>query len=244
MKTALCIHGHIRTFDYCWPHLKQFFIDIHNPDIFISAWIDNTGEFVPSEWSTDPHKDAGFNLSSQSVNNQYIKSIINRLNPIDVHLDHYHLHDKKFEKIVEEKYHKKPHPYSNHRPKGILSLNYIRYTCLNMKQKHEENKGFKYDYVVSTRWDIDYTKQIPIDTFDPTILTLNLRWPGDTMTDDIWVGGRSELLDIYAQQFENLDKVENDPNFYIAPHEWMQTWLEYNNIKWDSRNDLGINIRR
>lgn len=244
MKVALCIHGHFRTFDQCWPHLKEYFYDIYQPDVFISAWCDNTGEFVPSEWSPDPHRDAGFNTLSASPGTKFVHSVVERLNPIDMHLDHYYFHDNKFEQIVNEKYYKKPHPYEKHRPKGILSLNWIKYTALTLKRTHEIKMGFKYDYVVSTRWDIDYTKPINIESFNPDVLTLNLRWKGDTHTDDIWVGGCSDLMDIYAQQFNGINEVENYQDFYIAPHEWFQVWLEHNNIKWDSRNDLGVLIRR
>ena len=46
MKTALCLYGHFRSFDNCWPGLQEYLIKPnHITDIFTMAWVDSVGHF-------------------------------------------------------------------------------------------------------------------------------------------------------------------------------------------------------
>lgn len=241
MKVALCLYGHFRTFDKCFPNLKQNLLDRYDIDIFGAAWMDNTGYFIPPEQSLNPTQHAGFDITTSAVSLDYIRTVIDKLKPIDLHLDHYYMHDTKFQEIIDTEYHKNPHPYKPHRPKGTLSLNYIKWMSIKMKKEYEKRHNFVYDMVICTRWDMNHNSYIDLNQYNPNYLTISNRY--QPALDDIWGCGSSAILDIWGDQFHGLNKIKSLPGFYIAAHEWMELWLNYNNVK-VSFNSLPIDICR
>jgi hypothetical protein len=228
MRVALCLFGHFRTFDSCFPNLKSNLLDRYNVDVFGAAWTDNTGAFIQPENSENPRNHAGFDTSTLPVDDDYISAVKDKLKPINLHLDQYYKHDLKFQEIVDTVYSKKPHSYVPHRPKGTLSLNYIKWMSIKIKKDYEIKNNFVYDRVICTRWDINHVRPVELEKYDSNALTINDRY--NPVPDDLWGCGSSAVLDIWGDQYNGLYEVENLPEFYIAPHEWMKTWLEYKNV--------------
>src|ERR1700733_7399392 len=72
MKFALCLSGHLRTFDSILPYLKQSVIDPLNCDIFIHTW-----DVIGSPTNKNPGDNA--NLKNKTVN--ILPNIYNQCNP-------------------------------------------------------------------------------------------------------------------------------------------------------------------
>lgn len=242
MKVALCLYGHFRSFDQCWPSIYSHIIQPYSPDVFAMAWMDNFGNYLHPPDTENPKTHPGFLTESPAVPTSYITSVLNVLNPIDIHLDHYSLHDARFEQMIKslENFH---HPWPHHRPKGTISLNYIRKIVIELKALQERRQGWKYDRVICTRWDIDHPIPIDLTQHDPLVLTLP-NSHGPEVVGDIWASGPSELINKWGEQFDGIQKLVSAGTFSLGPHEWMKAWLEYQQIPWQNRDDLGVWIRR
>lgn len=242
MKVALCLYGHFRCFAQCLPNLLANIIQPYQPDIFAMAWMDSFGHYLHPPDTDNPKSHPGFVVDNNSVQADYLTQVLNVLNPVDIHLDHYFLHDSTFAEMINrlQDYH---HPWPHHRPKGTLSLNYIRKIVISMKRKQEEKQGFQYDRVICTRWDIEHPVYIDLTQHDPNLLVLP-NSHGPNVTGDIWASGSSDLIDIWGQQFDGIQQLVNNGTFSLGPHEWMKSWLAYKNVPWQNRDDLGVWIRR
>lgn len=239
MRVALCLHGHFRTFDRCWENLRRNVIDIYQPDVFAMAWMDSMGTHLSPLDSKDPHQHPGFKIGD-AVSTAYLRTVIDRINPIDMHLDHYHLHDERFGKMVEElsAFH---HPWPHHRPRGTLSLNWIRHVNLEMRRKQEERQGWTYDRVICTRWDINHPIPIRLEMHDPALMTLT-NVHGPDVTSDVWAAGPGYLMDAWADMIkpQPIQHLIERGTFSLGTHEWMKAWFMHRGINWQNRDDLGV----
>jgi len=242
VKVAFCIHGHLRGFDECWPYLKHHLLDPYKPDVFAMAWVDSVGTHLHPVQSTDPHKHPAFDQSAPRVGMDAIRSVIDRMDPVDIHLDHYWAHDRRFEAMVEH-YSGYHHHWPHHRPKGAISLNWARSVTMNMKLRHEQALGFRYDRVICTRWDIMYPHHVDLSIHDANAITLT-NMHGPEVTSDIWASGPSHLMDGWSEQIHHIDELVQAGTFNLGTHEWMKAWLIHRGIPWQNRDDLGVWIHR
>jgi hypothetical protein len=243
MRVALCLFGHFRTFNYCWPSLKANLIDRYKPDIFASAWTDSTGDFYPIEWLQDTYNNNGWAPGTYPVATDYVQRAIDLLQPVDFHIDHYYLHDARFAKMVEQIYKDKEGVDFRHKPKVPLSQNWMRNICVSMKRQCEIRQGWDYDVVICTRYDIEYTKPIILEELDLSVLTVPNRF-SHIGTDDIWGAGPSKFIDIWGEQINRIDEIAYRDDFHLTVHEWLCKWLAYNNVPWVDSGNLGVGIRR
>lgn len=244
MKIALCLYGHLRGYEKCLPTLKKYVLDVYNPDVYVMTWLDSYG------WATKPCNSQqsllhpGYSLDSEIVKPSTIKKIINYINPTDMHFDHFYLHNKRFLKFCQE-HTDGPMPFPEHRPKGTISQNYARNIVTAMKRNHEDRLGIDYDYVICTRWDVEYLNPIDITQLNPNILTFNAYWWGKTiLIHDTWVSGPSQYVDVWGDQLNGADQLSRINEFIYEPHEWGERWLKFNAIPWDYSTHIVNNMRR
>ena len=242
MRVALCLHGHFRTFDQCWDNLRRHVIEPYQPDVFAMAWMDHMGNHLSPPDTANPHQHPGFSTDSPPVPISYVRSVMDVLQPLDMHLDHYHLHDARFNEMVTElsAHH---HPWPHHRPKGTLSLNWIRHANVEMKRKQEQRQGWCYDRVICTRWDIDHSVPLQLEQHDPNVMSL-VNVHGPDVTSDIWASGPSHHMDTWADQINHIDELVETGTFSLGTHEWMKAWFIHRGIPWQNRDDLGVWTRR
>lgn len=243
MNTALCLYGHFRSFNECWPQLHANLIACNSIDkIFIMAWTDSMGFFQHPTEASNPLAHVGYDRNSASVDTDYIVQLFDRLKPVSLVFDRYHLHDAMFSKLVEQ-YKSFHHPDPHHRPKGTLSQVYSRSTSLNMARDYENQLGKKFDRIVCTRYDIDYLHPIDLDNLDSTIVSLDGMYGPDVISD-AWACGPSDLMHKWGKQFESLDILARAGTLSLGPHEWLLAHFHAFGIPWSNRPDVGIWIRR
>ena len=233
------MYGHFRCFDKCYNNLLNNIINVLNPDVFMQSWVDSTGSFLHPHVTLDPFNHPGYDQTSPKPSVEYIKSVIDRLNPVDVHLDHYYLHDQRFGDMVE-KYSQYKNHNPAHRPKGTISLNWARYVSISMKRNYEQTNQFKYDYVLVTRYDNQHTIPLILENFNPNILAVSNIHQVDDLIGDMCNLGSSDIVDTWSEQINGIDKLVEAGTFNLGAHEWMRAWLDYNNISWEYRGDLGV----
>jgi hypothetical protein len=242
-KIALCLYGHFRCFDQCWPNLYNNLIKPNNiTDIFAVAWIDSFGWFQSPEQSSEHKKHPGYDSQSPVVPHDYICSVIANLKPCRIQLDNYFLHDSLFEHMVLNlsDWH---HPSQNHRPKGTLSQVYGRCNSLKLAHHEELHRNFIYDRIVCTRWDIDYTTPIVLENLNPEVISMDGMY-GPTVISDAWTCGPSSLMQKWSRQFSDIDRLVANKTMNLGPHEWLASHFNEFGMEWQNCPEIGIYIRR
>lgn len=248
MKIALCLHGHFRTFMTCWPSLYRHIILPYKPDIFIASWTDSMGFFIGRDETLNPQTHPGYNTDSPPVTSDYLKSVLDKLNPIDTHLEHFYLKEPVFDMMLNnlKMYHD---PDIFHRPKGTLSLNWIRYVSIQMKAMHEYRHNFKYDRVISARWDLHYYEPIDLNLYNPDILICPAPggrgdggW-GDA-PGDVWSTASSDIIDKYGDQFRGIGELIQANKMTLSTHPWQKNWLDYKGVIWENRPEIELKVVR
>ena len=242
-STALCLYGHFRSFDDCWPALHENLIRPNEIScIFTMAWMDSMGYFKHPEASPDPITHPGYDTLSQPVGTSWLQQTVGRLNPTAVHFDNYHLHENRFSQMVTKlsDFH---HPSEHHRPKGTLSQVWGRCASLKLAAEHESRHGFTFDRIICTRWDIAYSKPILISELDPERVSMDGMYGPDVISD-AWACGPSNLMQAWSRQFESIDQLVVNKTMNLGPHEWLRAHFDHCCIPWTNRPDIGIWIRR
>lgn len=241
MRVALCLYGHFRSFDRTYPNLKTQILDRYQPDIFMQAWTDTMGFWLPRHATPDPRNHPGFKLDSPPVPPGYLRSVINELKPVDMQLDHYYLHNHRFQQQSEalREFHNVEETAA---PKSALSMNWIRGTTILMKRRHEMLHKFRYDRVIVTRWDINHTKPINLEELDSDVITF-MKGGGDH-PGDTWACGPSDWMDVWGEQYFSINELVEKKTMNCGPHEWQTAWFEHKNVPWVNNADLGTDILR
>lgn len=232
MKVALCLTGHFRSFDTCWPKIKSSTIDIYKPDIFAMGWKDTFGNFLHPHQTTDNFTHRGYEPDSPEVGMDYVSSVIDRLQPKDFHLDHYYLHDQTFEELANKYKNFMPDGDQYHRPKGTLSMAYCRWVAMKMKREQEVRQGWRYDRVILTRWDVICNNEINFNLHDEHKITVSGP-PHPVWPCDLWMSGNSANMDTLANMYPGIEELARTGKMDLCPHIWMMYWLEHKGIKYE-----------
>jgi hypothetical protein len=243
MNIALCLYGHFRSFDTCWPELRDnLLIPNQINDIFAVSWSDSMGYFQHPEISVDHKRHPGYDPVSGNPSQEYISSVLERLKPIDHAFHDYHAHDQRFSEMVD-RLHDWHHPSVHHRPKGTLGQVWGRCASIDLKRQHEWRTGIRYDRVVVTRWDIAYSAPINLDALNQYLLSTDGMYGPDVISD-AWACGPSHLVDLWGEQFACIDELVSRKTMNLGPHEWLKAHFNMMAMAWESRPDIGIWIRR
>jgi hypothetical protein len=243
MKSALCLYGHFRSFKDCWPNLQKYLLEPNQiQDIFAVAWVDSMGHFQHPGNTSSPLTHVGYDPSSPGVAPDYVANVLSTLRPRAFHFENYYTHDKEFEGLVYElqAFH---HPSKDHRPKGTLGQVYGRCMSLQLARRYEETHGFRYDGMVCTRWDIDYTKPIDLAGLGTNTMTMDGMYGPDVISD-AWAFGPSWAIERWATQFLGMERLCHLGTMNTGPHEWLRAHFDAAEIPWHNDPNLGIYIRR
>lgn len=238
MKVAVCLSGHFRSFNRIYQSIINNLIEPNHADVFIAAWVDNMGNWLPRTATPNPRNHPGFRLDSPVVSCEFISDVITILKPKAMHLDHYFLHDQQFQTMLHQ-YNDWHSSDIHHAPKSTLSMNWIRQVSIKLKYWYEQQHNFMYDYVVYTRFDIEHRKRLDISQLDSNIITC-CKGGADWHPGDIWFGGPSNLMDTVGNQFSNIDELIDAKTFNFGPHEWQYAYFKYKQIPWINSTALDV----
>lgn len=210
LKIALCMSGHLRTFENNYKSVYDNILSKHDCDVFIHTW-DSLG-------LSYRHTDGGLHL----LNTDQFRSKIEFLyNP---------------KKIVIEP--NRPFTVTplmqqrmiDHRDvSGILSMIYKIEACNQLKIDYENEKNFKYDLVVRFRGDLYVETPLPTDSisnYDFLFLPFYGNFAG---INDQFAFGSSPIMDVYSSLYSNLEKYLQ-AGAYMQPEKLFQFNIEYNKL--------------
>jgi len=242
MRYALCLYGHFRTFDACWPSLQQNLLLPNNiTDVFMTGWTDSMGFFQHPEHSINPKSHRGYDTNSLPPSPDFIISVLNRLNPQIVELPAFEAYENKFDSMLSDlsKWH---HPSQHHRPKGTLAQVWGRCNSIRLKKEFEEQNRFQFDGVVVTRYDILYHNIINLSQLPQNIMVTDGMF-GSEVISDAWCFGPSSLINKWGQQLIDISKLIENQTMSLGPHEWLMAHYNLRSIPWIAHG-VGIAIQR
>jgi len=207
MKIAVCISGQPRNYKKGYHELKKWFLDKYDCDVYIHTW----EETEPIIGSTHPF--------AISKNYQFTKEDYSKI------LELYKPKDYEFQL---------PIPFDGTGVKGevlgyklndLLSAGYSRQACYNLVEDSE----IKYDLVIRTRFDLQFTDYISpeclllkdLSLLDPNKLN-TFSYPLDengviqrtSEVDDLFAVSSREIARIYADYFSfMLSYIYIDKNY-------------------------------
>jgi len=147
MKIAICLSGHLRTFDRTHQSLTEQLLDKYDCDVFVSTW-KNLGNAFAYHCAYTKGADKEDPIIDESI----VKDIYN---PLAIHMD---------DAEVEPVSNKLKIDYNGRKTQNgahmaqIMCMLYKIWDCNNLKKEQEEKQGFKYDVVVRLRFDVFLTR--------------------------------------------------------------------------------------
>jgi hypothetical protein len=180
MKIAICISGHLRTFELCHQSLKRNVLDKYDCDVFVSTW-NNIGNTL-----YHAHYKPGFDEVDDRIN---VNRIIEVYKPVDMLIE-----DSSADEIKNIK-----KPFSGLKTRNgadvyqVVPMFYKMWNCNNLKKAYEEKNGFKYDITVKCRPDL-YIHSINMEMATQKIQFI----PGHCgFNDIIFVGPSNHMTDVF-----------------------------------------------
>ena len=120
------------------------------------------------------------------------------------------------EQIIFDKEGRKQAPW-NTPLQNLLSMYYSMFMGNQMKCQYEEEKGFKYDFVIKMRSDLKIHRPIPLEEIQKDKLAL-YKWTqlGYTGSSDVFAVGSSKIMDIYSDLYNKvMYYLDSDPTWQI-----------------------------
>jgi hypothetical protein len=112
-----------------------------------------------------------------------------------------------------------------------------------MAKEEELRRGYRYDRIICTRWDIAYSKTIDLNMLDQSVVSTDGMYGSDVISD-AWTCGPSWAMDAWSKQFCDIPELVSRGTMNLGPHEWLKAHFGYHEIPWVARPDVGIWIRR
>lgn len=118
---------------------------------------------------------------------------------------------------------------------NILSMYYSMYMGNQLKSLYEEEKGFKYDFVMKMRSDLRIHKPIELEKIEPGKLAL-YNWTelvyNDIGSSDVFAVGPSDIIDIYSDLYsKTLYYLYEDPTWNIRDPKMRAEYILNHHLK-------------
>jgi hypothetical protein len=213
MRVAVCLSGQPRFLKECYDGLYNNLIKSNNADVFMHAWSAEDALSEPykfggdGDWKNKRLDPGAHNLAVEMYQpkSYYFEK---QVEFSDKRIDFLPTVKKYMPGAIEKKEYEEAgmttEQYANRLLRNIMSMWYSRKQVNLLKENHEVQNSFKYDYVISTRYDMYLHHPIVCSQLDPRIVYYpDLGHPVDLIAD--WIGiGNSDWMNIYSNVFSNI----------------------------------------
>jgi hypothetical protein len=235
MKIAICISGQARNFKQSYISLKKYFLDKYNCDVYFHTW--KTLNFESTNF--------GFGNNQYSLTDDDYNDLIQLYNPKNYIIEKPIVFDASEIKCSIWR-----QPLNS-----TLSMFYSIYKSIQLVEN-------EYDYIIRTRFDIDYSKfnlELPQEGIILPEWNTDIRVKDRGYYDVFAIGKQPDMV-IYSETFSNIiSYITNDESFFHTlsggwpgqdsplRNEYLLKWhLTKNNIKTkiistlEEKSDVGI----
>jgi hypothetical protein len=190
MKVAVCISGHMRKFEQTFSSFNNHFLKHYDCDIFVHTW-DDLG--VSSAFKADTIHGSTENKKVKIEQLYNPKALIiepsNFINELKTMAQEYAPHLINLPKPV---YH-------------MSSMFYKIYACNELRKYYERNNNIKYDWIVRTRPDLNFSSRIILSNTPRNNTVLIPPSPHHPQWyNDQFAIANSDEMDLYCSAFFDL----------------------------------------
>lgn len=187
LKTALCISGHLRTFEENFDSVRVNILEKMDCDVFIHTW-DKVG-LAHRGLDAKYHNTETYKLVDKIEKLYNPKKLV--IEPSKAFL----VSNLMQSRLID----RRDIP-------GTLSMFYKIEQCNNLKKEYEQENNFTYDCVIRFRGDLFVENPLPVDTFTNlnTVFFSNYGHFGGI--SDQFAYGNSSIMDIYSSLYSNIQK--------------------------------------
>ena len=172
MRVALLLSGEIRNWEDPYKSLYNNILVKYNPDIFINY-----------NWESDIEMNVG------KINEIWA--------PKELVFDKYR---NDYYNVLFNSNTGNKAPETNR--DSVFKMWYGISKANKLKSDYEVANGFKYDFVIRSRFDLEYTQPLELKNFND--ITIPIGWDHRGGYNDTFAYGSSEAMDYYASLFNNL----------------------------------------
>ena len=220
MKFAVLFPGHVRTFELNYQSHMRYFINkygIDNVDFFVWCW-DDLGFWSPDNTDGSFPPDGVYNKSGK-LNKEWLENLLKpKKICVEKVEDHREIINQSALK-VKEKHNTWTRVYN------IVSCWYVIYQCDLLRRKYELENNFKYDIVIRSRFDIEYTKDLVFDNKFTFASDVGGNSKDDGYGDGFFYGSSDDMTTI-CDLYINLEEIMSRVAF--NSHTAFKYWVDKN----------------
>jgi hypothetical protein len=248
MKTAVLIYGEIRGCPSVWKQLYDNIVVPNNADVFIHGYI-----YPPDYLDTLTGEDKQVALDyckNRGINIQPPQELFDIFKPVATMFEYQISHEDENMKTAVSILQRENYTLEGGNPKGYSiarSQAYTRKRVIELKQKYEEEHGFKYDNAIQTRLDFDL--RAPMKFPEKLNVMICRLWDYYKVCDQLLVGS-NEFIDVIAGFYDAapllyVKHCKRDMHFHNTEF-FLGTYIRSHNIPiqyydWPSNWGPGMN---
>jgi hypothetical protein len=216
MKVALIFSGQFREAKHCYKGFKENILDIYNPDVFISTW-SNSSNINPAGWFGNYQKD-----------DCTVSEIMEMYNPKSIELEKFDDENYQPFKKMADKLDSK----INHETKtvNVNSMWYKRYRANLLRKQFEELNNFKYDVVISSRFDLEILEPLSFELKgNELLIPIGFDWCNGL--NDLFAVGNSDTMNQYFDIFNLMEYYRLEKEVSETPELIMKYHVNSKNIE-------------
>jgi FkbM family methyltransferase len=211
MKVALLLSGQFRNAKECFPGIKKNVLDVYNPDVFISGWI-NPDEIVPGRYFGDVPKD-----------DCSIQEIVDIYNPLSFEFETFDPSGFLFELAQELDIN---YPNVDTKTTNVLSMWYKRSRVNELKRRYEEQINRRYDLVILCRFDLEIVGKIDIPLIRQNTIYIPEGFDFGGGINDLIAISDSEQMDYYVSIYDKMKLYRLNESVHFSAHILLDHHLE------------------
>lgn len=183
-RTAVCISGHLRTFEKTGPSIVNNIINRTGADVFIHTW-DTLG--------FDLGRGDAHSISLKTED--YLDKINEMFSPKEIVVEQFFQQDKSkyIDRIAETR-----------DPANVLGMFYKIKKCNELKQNYEEKNNFLYDVIIRCRADLNVDTPLNTDDFSNLNNIFLPEFDFYLGNNDKFAFGTSKIMDLYSLCFDYI----------------------------------------
>lgn len=218
MKKALLISGNIRNLSEVYPSIKESILDIHNPDVFISSWID-----------TEKTRESLHEGTKNLEDSLSFDEVVELFKPKSFVLEDYSSDEiQKIKKTAISYSHLGPQTGEfNHI--SFFMMWYMIKRSLDLMINEESKNNIKYHHIFRTRFDLKIHDPLTLPPLqNEIVIPVGYDWRGGI--NDTFSYGYRDAMIYYCSLFDNIENYLSD-GAYFHPESMLRFHLEKSKYK-------------
>lgn len=246
MNIALCLTGHVRTYDNCKDSLFKCIINEYMPDVFIQTW-DEMGHGLNGRPSDNKNEETVKKiLQNSSHGNSSVEfkrgmgsvtmDIFENLYPKKLIIENYDVVEPHILQLSSQVTNK----YSYDYPPNFISAQRQSMCCFELLELYEQENDIQYDIVIKSRFDILYNS-ITLNLNTDKLHVPNSQSYG--IFSDIFGYSNKILMKKYLSFFNKIPEYIKE-NMFFNPHHALREHINKENVEFIIDDSLQLDILR